>query len=77
MENFQIDHNNVKASASSFTLTPSEIKAYSGFALSLNADVSFDGGTQAFPLLKGTPIVFPENFTTIETSVAVKLYLGI
>ncbi len=76
-KNFQIDHNNVKASASSFTLTAEEIKKYNGFALSLNADVSFDGGTQAFPLLKGTPIEFPENFTTIETSIAVKLYLGI
>ncbi len=74
---FQIDHNNVKDLATSFTLTDVEKKKYKGFAPSVNVAVSFDSGAQEFPLLSGQPMKFPENFTTIETDVATKLYLGI
>ena len=74
---FQIDHNDVRASATSFTLTNEDKSKYTGFATSVNAAVSFDSKSQEFPLLAGQPMKFPENFTTIETDVATKLYLGI
>ncbi len=74
---FQIDHNDVRASASSFTLTDADRDKYDGFATSVNVAVSFDGGSQEFPLLAGQPMKFPENFTTIETDVATKLFFGI
>ena len=77
METFQIDHNNVKATATSFTLTDVEIEKYKGFATDIAVTVSFDGGTQSFPLASGQPMKFPENFETIETDVSTKLFLGI
>ena len=76
-EIFQLDHNNVKTAATSFTLTALEIEKYNGFATAIDVDVSFDSGSQAFPLKAGVPILFPENFTTIETSASTKLFLGI
>ncbi len=74
---FKIDHNNVKSAATSFTLTATEKAKYKGFAPSVAVAVSFDSGSQAFPLAAGQPMLFPENFTTIETDVSAKLYLGI
>ena len=76
-EIFQIDHNNVKAPATSFTLTESEIKKYNGIAFDADVDVSFDSGSQSFPIKAGVPMLLPVNFTTIETSVLTKLFLGI
>ena len=74
---FQIDHNNVQAAATSFTPTEADKDKYAGFALASGADVSFDGGTQTFPLQAGVPMLFPENMTSIQTSVSTKLYYGL
>ena len=73
---FQIDVNNVKSSATSFTITETDFDKYTGFAIDGDALVSFNGGSQAFPLSAGIPMQFPENITSIETDVAVVLYLG-
>ena len=74
---FQIDHNNVQSANTTFTPTDADKSKYSGFALAVAADVSFDGGTQAFPLEAGVPMLFPENMTSIQTSVSTALYYGL
>ena len=74
---FQIDHNNVQSANTTFTPTDREKEKYAGFALASAADVSFDGGSQAFPLAAGVPMLFPENMTSIQTSVSTVLYYGL
>ena len=74
---FQIDHKNVQSANTTFTPTDKEKNDYAGFALAINADVSFDGGSQAFPLKAGVPMLFPVNMTSIQTSVSTALYYGL
>lgn len=74
---FQIDHNNVQSANTTFTPTAFEKNKYAGFALAVDANVSFDGGSQLFPLKAGVPMLFPENMTSIQTSVSTALYYGL
>lgn len=75
---FQLDIvNGVKAANTSHAITAAEALAYVGFATDTDVHVSFNGGTENFPLKAGMPMALPANVTSIGFDVAAKLYLGV
>lgn len=66
----------VRAAATSFTITADDLSLYNSVAFDGGVLVSFNLGAQAFPLAAGVPIALPGGVTTIELDVAAKLYFG-
>ncbi len=74
---FMLDTVNVKATNTTHTLTTTEVKDYTGFAVEVDTVVSFNGGGQEFPIRGGFPMGLPGNTETIELGVTSRLYLGV
>lgn len=66
----------VRAAATSFALSASDLSKYNSIAFDGDVFVSFNLGGQAFPLAAGVPMALPGGVTSIETNVAAKLYFG-